>query len=344
MSLENTPAARISALAAAQKTYFRSGATLSEAFRRTMLRRLDAALANWEKRLCDALWTDLHKSPEEAYLTEISIVRGEIRSHLRHLGRWMRPAPRPTPLKLLPAKSRIVSQPLGQALIVAPWNYPVQLLLNPLVGAISAGCTALLKPSPYTPNVAEALEGMIAEIFDEEIRARICPDKGSTAEWLAVHEAAHRLGIKTNATILYGHIEGVEHRIDHLDRLRALQDRTGGFNAFIPLKYRNYGNAMSEVGEVSVIEDLRMLAMSRIYLDNIPHVKAYWVMYGKATTELALAFGADDIDGTIDDTTKIYSMAGADDRRPRMTADEMRTIVRHAGLRAVERDTLYNEL
>mgnify|MGYP002616721399 CR=1 FL=1 len=183
-----------------------------------------------------------------------------------------------------------------------------------------------------------------AEIFDEEIRARICPDKGSTAEWLAVHEAAHRLGIKTNATILYGHIEGVEHRIDHLDRLRALQDRTGGFNAFIPLKYRNYGNAMSEVGEVSVIEDLRMLAMSRIYLDNIPHVKAYWVMYGKATTELALAFGADDIDGTIDDTTKIYSMAGADDRRPRMTADEMRTIVRHAGLRAVERDTLYNEL
>ena len=189
----------------------------------------------------------------------------------------------------------------------------------------------------------EAIPGGGAEIFDEEIRARICPDKGSTAEWLAVHEAAHRLGIKTNATILYGHIEGVEHRIDHLDRLRALQDRTGGFNAFIPLKYRNYGNAMSEVGEVSVIEDLRMLAMSRIYLDNIPHVKAYWVMYGKATTELALAFGADDIDGTIDDTTKIYSMAG-DDRRPRMTADEMRTIVRHAGLRAVERDTLYNEL
>ena len=190
----------------------------------------------------------------------------------------------------------------------------------------------------------EAIPGGGAEIFDEEIRARISPDKGSTAEWLAVHEAAHRLGIKTNATILYGHIEGVEHRIDHLDRLRALQDRTGGFNAFIPLKYRNYGNAMSEVGEVSVIEDLRMLAMSRIYLDNIPHVKAYWVMYGKATTELALAFGADDIDGTIDDTTKIYSMAGADDRRPRMTADEMRTIVRHAGLRAVERDTLYNEL
>ena len=190
----------------------------------------------------------------------------------------------------------------------------------------------------------EAIPGGGAEIFDEEVRSRICPDKGSTAEWLAVHEAAHRLGIGTNATILYGHVERLEHRVDHLDRLRRLQDRTGGFNAFIPLKYRSYGNAMSQAGEVSVTEDLRMLAMSRIYLDNIPHIKSYWVMYGRATTELALAFGADDIDGTIDDTTRIYSMAGADDRRPRMTIDEMRAIVRHAGLRAVERDTLYNEL
>lgn len=177
MSLENTPAARISALAAAQKTYFRSGATLPEAFRRTMLRRLDVALANWEKRLCDALWTDLHKSPEEAFLTEISIVRGEIRSHLGHLGKWMRPEPRPTPLKLLPSKSRIVSEPLGQALIVAPWNYPVQLLLNPLVGAISAGCTALLKPSPYTPHVAKTIEGLISEIFDEQYVAVVQGDR-----------------------------------------------------------------------------------------------------------------------------------------------------------------------
>lgn len=177
MSLENTPAARISALAAAQKTYFRSGATLPEAFRRTMLRRLDVALANWEKRLCDALWTDLHKSPEEAFLTEISIVRGEIRSHLGHLGKWMRPEPRPTPLKLLPSKSRIVSEPLGQALIVAPWNYPVQLLLNPLVGAISAGCTALLKLSPYTPQVAKTIEGLISEIFDEQYVAVVQGDR-----------------------------------------------------------------------------------------------------------------------------------------------------------------------
>ena len=159
-----------------------------------------------------------------------------------------------------------------------------------------------------------------------------------------MHETAHRLGIPTNATILYGHVEGLAHRIDHLRRLRELQDRTGGFNAFIPLKYRNFGNRMSEIGEVSVTEDLRMLAMSRIYLDNVPHIKAYWVMYGKATPELALAFGADDIDGTIDDTTKIYSMAGADDRRPSMSVEEMHRIVRAAGCRAVERDTFYNEL
>lgn len=189
----------------------------------------------------------------------------------------------------------------------------------------------------------EAIPGGGAEIFDEEVRSRICPDKGSTAEWLEVHETAHRLGIPTNATILYGHVEELSHRIDHLDRLRRLQDRTGGFNAFIPLKYRNAGNPMSQIGEVSVIEDLRMLAMSRIYLDNIPHIKAYWVMYGKATTELALAFGADDIDGTIDDTTRIYSMAGADGR-PSMSVEEMHRIVQSAGCSAVERDTFYNEL
>ncbi len=168
MKLENTPAERIEALAAAQKACFRSGATLPEKFRRTMLRRFDAALVNWEKRLCDALWQDLHKSCEEAMLTELSIVRGEIRHHLRHLRAWMRPESRPTPLKLLPSKSRILAEPLGQALIVAPWNYPVQLLLNPLVGAISAGCTAMLKPSPYTPTVARTIEAMIREIFDEE--------------------------------------------------------------------------------------------------------------------------------------------------------------------------------
>ncbi len=189
-----------------------------------------------------------------------------------------------------------------------------------------------------------AVPGGGAEIFDEEIRARICPDKGSTAEWFEVHRAAHEAGIKSNATMLYGHVESVEHRIDHMLRLRGLQDETGGFNAFIPLKYRNFGNSMSEIGEVAVTDDLRTLAMSRLLLDNVPHIKAYWVMYGKQTTEMALAFGADDIDGTIDDSTKIYSMAGADDARPRMSVDEMREMAARAGFRAVERDTLYNEL
>ena len=189
-----------------------------------------------------------------------------------------------------------------------------------------------------------AIPGGGAEIFDEKIRAEICPDKGSTAEWFEVHEAAHRMGLKTNATMLYGHIEKLEHRIDHLMRLRDLQDITGGFNAFIPLKYRNFGNSMSEIGEVPIIDDLRTLAMSRLILDNLPHIKAYWVMYGKQTTEMALSFGADDVDGTIDDSTKIYSMAGADDARPRMSVEQMREMVARAGFRAVERDTFYNEI
>ncbi len=188
----------------------------------------------------------------------------------------------------------------------------------------------------------EAIPGGGAEIFDEKIRQEICPDKGSTAEWFEVHDAAHRLGISTNATMLYGHIEGVEHRIDHLDRLRKQQDLTGGFNAFIPLKYRNMNNEMSHLGEVSVVEDLRMLALSRLFLDNIPHIKAYWVMYGKQISEMALAYGADDIDGTIDDSTKIYSMAGAEDDHPRMTIGEIERMAIRAGLNAVERDTHYN--
>lgn len=190
----------------------------------------------------------------------------------------------------------------------------------------------------------EAIPGGGAEIFDEKVRAEICPDKGSTAEWFEVHRAAHELGIKSNATMLYGHIETIEHRIDHLMRLRALQDQTGGLNAFIPLKYRNFGNSMSEIGETSLTDDLRTLAMSRLILDNVPHIKAYWVMYGKQTTELALKFGADDVDGTIDDSTKIYSMAGADDQKPRMSVEEIRQMAARVGYRAVERDTLYNEI
>lgn len=189
-----------------------------------------------------------------------------------------------------------------------------------------------------------AIPGGGAEIFDEKIRAQICPEKGSTAEWFEIHRTAHELGLRTNCTILYGHVELIEHRIDHLLRLRDLQDETHGFDAFIPLKYRNANNALSEVGEVSVVEDLRMLALSRILLDNIDHLKAYWVMYGKQTTELALHFGADDVDGTIDDSTKIYSMAGAEDQRPCMTIEEIHRMAERSALRAVERDTHYHEI
>ena len=190
----------------------------------------------------------------------------------------------------------------------------------------------------------DAIPGGGAEIFDEEVRSKICPDKGSTAEWFDVHRTAHQLGIKTNATMLYGHIEEIGHRIDHLMRLRELQDATQGLNAFIPLKYRNLNNSMSEIGEVPLTDDLRTLAMSRLILDNVPHIKAYWVMYGKQTTEMALAFGADDVDGTIDDSTKIYSMAGAEDQRPKMSVEDMHKMVARAGFRAVERDTHYNEI
>ncbi len=190
----------------------------------------------------------------------------------------------------------------------------------------------------------ESIPGGGAEIFDEELRSQICPDKGSTTIWLEMHRTAHELGIKSNATILYGHMESLEQRVDHLDRLRTLQDQTGGFNAFIPLKYRNFGNSMSHLGEVSILEDMKMLALSRIYLDNVPHIKSYWVMYGRDTTEMALAFGADDIDGTIDDSTKIYSMAGAEDQRPRMNREQMEQLIRRAGFVPTERDTHYNEI
>ena len=190
----------------------------------------------------------------------------------------------------------------------------------------------------------ESIPGGGAEIFAPEIRTQICPQKGSVEEWLELHRAAHKMGIDSNATMLYGHIESIEHRIDHLMRLRELQDTTGGINAFIPLKFRSANNAMSSIGETSVIDDLRTLAMSRLILDNVPHIKAYWVMYGKTTAELALAFGADDIDGTIEDSTKIYSMAGAADTRPTMSIEEIERMCATAGFRAVERDTHYNEI
>ena len=190
----------------------------------------------------------------------------------------------------------------------------------------------------------ESIPGGGAEIFDEKIRAEICPGKCSSAEWLEMHEEAHKLGFDSNATMLYGHIENIDHRIDHLMRLRDLQDRTEGFNAFIPLKFRSANNGLESLGETSVVDDMRTLAMSRLILDNVPHIKAYWVMYGKEVAEMALSFGADDIDGTIEDSTKIYSMAGAKDQRPRLTIGEIEKMCAVAGFRAIERDTHYNEL
>lgn len=189
----------------------------------------------------------------------------------------------------------------------------------------------------------ECIPGGGAEIFDAELRKKICPEKCNADEWLAVHRAAHNMGISTNCTMLYGHIESLEQRIDHLERLRKLQDEAPGFDAFIPLKYHSRGNRLSEAGECSVEDDLRMIAISRIYLDNIPHIKAYWVSYGKATTEMALAFGADDIDGTIGDTTKIYSMAGGISR-PTMSVEELEDMVKSAGYIPVERDSHYNRV
>lgn len=188
----------------------------------------------------------------------------------------------------------------------------------------------------------QSIPGGGAEIFDESIRRKICPEKSSSETWLSIHETAHELGIPSNATMLYGHIETYAHRIDHLDRLRRLQDKTHGFNAFIPLKYKKANNSMSATGEVSIIEDLRNYAVSRIYLDNIPHIKAYWPMIGRETAQISLSFGADDLDGTIDDTTRIYSMAGAEEKNPGMTTDEICRLIREAGFEPVERDSVYN--
>ena len=165
--MENTSTERIQEISRLQKEYFSTGETLDVAFRKKMLARMLEAMEKWESRLADALWADLHKSYEEAYLTEISIVKGEIRTHLRHVDSWARKRKAPTPLKLFPSRSYIVKEPLGCSLIISPWNYPVQLLLNPLVGAISSGCTAVLKPSPYVPNVSRVIEEMISSVFEE---------------------------------------------------------------------------------------------------------------------------------------------------------------------------------
>ena len=188
----------------------------------------------------------------------------------------------------------------------------------------------------------DSIPGGGAEIFHPEIRNQIAKDKANSENWLELHRTAHQLGIRSNATMLYGHIEKYWHRVDHLRQLRALQDETGGFQTFIPLKFRNKENEMSYLPEVSIIEDLKNYAVARIYLDNFDHIKAYWAMIGRETTQIALDYGIDDIDGTIDDTTKIYSMAGSEEQNPKMTTQEIVDLIHSAGYQAVERDTLYN--
>lgn len=188
----------------------------------------------------------------------------------------------------------------------------------------------------------DSMPGGGAEIFHPEVREKIAHDKCNAEQWLDIHEQAHKLGMRSNATMLYGHIEEFWHRVDHMERLRQLQDKTGGFQAFIPLKFRNQNNQMSEVPEVSVVEDLRNYAIARIYLDNFEHIKAYWAMISRETAQLSLNFGVDDIDGTLDDTTKIYSMAGAEEQNPAMSTKELVELIKNVKRKPIERDTLYN--
>ena len=190
----------------------------------------------------------------------------------------------------------------------------------------------------------DSLPGGGAEIFHPEIRTQICNDKVDADGWLSIHKAAHELGMHSNATLLYGHIEKYWHRIDHMERLRQLQDITGGFNTFIPLKFRNKDNDMSAVHESTIIEDMKMYAVSRLYLDNFPHIKAYWPMLGRLNAQLTLSFGVNDIDGTIDDTTKIYSMAGSEEQSPAMSTADLVNLIKQVNRQPIERGTLYNEI
>jgi len=190
----------------------------------------------------------------------------------------------------------------------------------------------------------DSMPGGGAEIFHPEIRDQIAGGKCSGDQWLRIHEVWHELGRRSNATMLYGHIESFWHRVDHLDQLRQLQDKTGGFQTFIPLKFRNENNQLSHLSETTVIEDLRNYAISRIYLDNFDHIKSYWPMIGRDMAQLSLAFGVDDIDGTIDDTTKIYSMAGSEEQSPALSTEQLVNMIKRVGRRPVERDTLYNVL
>jgi aminodeoxyfutalosine synthase len=186
----------------------------------------------------------------------------------------------------------------------------------------------------------DSIPGGGAEIFDEELRKKICPEKSTSEQWLAVHKAAHQSGIFSNATMLYGHLETYEHRVDHLNCLRTSQDETGKFNAFIPLKFRNQNNELSGLKETTLTEDMRNYAIARIFLDNFPHIKAYWPMLGKQQAQIALSFGVDDIDGTINNSTSIYTSAGMDEST--LTVDELSKLITSAGYQPVERYSDYS--
>ncbi len=190
----------------------------------------------------------------------------------------------------------------------------------------------------------DSMPGGGAELFDEEIREQIARGKCTGEEWLRIHEILHDLGKRSNATMLYGHIEEYRHRVHHMELLRQLQDKTGGFQTFIPLKFRNQNNEMSHLSETSAVEDLRNYAIARIYLDNFDHIKAYWPMIGRTVAQLSLAFGVDDIDGTIDDTTKIYSMAGSEEQTPSLSTEQLVQLIKAVGRQPIERDTLYHEI
>jgi aminodeoxyfutalosine synthase len=188
----------------------------------------------------------------------------------------------------------------------------------------------------------DSLPGGGAEIFHPEVREEIAADKCTGDEWLEIHKIWHQLGMRSNATMLYGHIETYAHRVHQMDCLRKLQDETGGFQTFIPLKFRNQDNQMSHLRESHALEDLRNYAISRIFLDNFDHIKAYWPMIGRSTAQLSLAFGVNDVDGTIDDTTRIYSMAGAEEQNPTLTTEQLVNMIRRVNRHPIERDTLYN--
>jgi len=203
----------------------------------------------------------------------------------------------------------------------------------------------------YGMTVTEVLERLVAaglgslpgggaEVFADRVRRKICADKVDADGWLAIHRVAHKLGLRSNCTLLYGHIETVEERVDHMVRLRTLQDETGGFQTFIPLAFHNENNALEKLPGPTGVDDLRLFAVARLMLDNIPHIKAYWAMLGVKAAQIALWYGADDVDGTVEEE-KIYKMAGS--RAPdALTRSELVRLIRAAGRVPVERDTLYN--